>query len=109
MPKGYWIGHVDVHDVDGYQRYIAANAAIFAQYGAKFVVRGGQQTVREGAVRPRTVVIEFPDYATALACYESGEYALVKAMRLPHSTADLIIAEGDDGLLRSPTRADMTR
>lgn len=97
MAKGYWIGHVDVHDSEGYKGYIAANAEVFSQYGGRFVVRGGPHLVKEGDSRARTVVIEFKDYATALACYESAEYALVKAKRDPYSTADILIVEGYDG------------
>ena len=26
MAKGYWIGHVEVTDPEGYKKYIAANA-----------------------------------------------------------------------------------
>ncbi len=97
MPKGYWIGHVDVRDIEGYKSYVVANAAVFRQYGARFVVRGGSQTIKEGSSRSRTVVIEFADYATALACYDSKEYALIKDKRTPYSIADLLIVEGDDG------------
>jgi len=42
-------------------------------------------------------VIEFPDVATALACYRSPEYQENIKRRLPHSTADIIIIEGYDG------------
>jgi uncharacterized protein (DUF1330 family) len=31
MPKGYWIVHVDVHDPDGYQKYVKANTPAFAK------------------------------------------------------------------------------
>jgi uncharacterized protein (DUF1330 family) len=43
------------------------------------------------------VVIEFPDYETALACYRSPEYQENIKRRQPHSLADLIIIEGYDG------------
>jgi uncharacterized protein (DUF1330 family) len=43
------------------------------------------------------VVIEFPDYETALACYHSPEYQANIKVRLPHSAADLVIIEGYDG------------
>jgi uncharacterized protein (DUF1330 family) len=43
------------------------------------------------------VVIEFPDYETALACYHSPEYQANIKVRQPHSAADLIIIEGYDG------------
>ena len=40
MPKGYWIVHIDVRDPEVYQQYVKANAAAFAKYGARFLVRG---------------------------------------------------------------------
>ena len=53
MPKGYWVAHVDVEDMDRYKEYVAANAAPFAEYGARFLVRGGGKEVREGKMRLR--------------------------------------------------------
>ena len=46
MAKGYWIGHVDVHNDEGYKSYVAANAAIFRKYGGRFVVRAGKSEMR---------------------------------------------------------------
>ena len=97
MPKGYWIGRVDVHNEEGYKPYIAANSAIFKKFGGRFVVRGGKFTAVEGQSRSRNVVIEFPDYDTALACYNSPEYQANIKVRQPHSKAELIIIEGYDG------------
>jgi uncharacterized protein (DUF1330 family) len=97
MAKGYWIGRVDVHNEDGYKAYAAANPAIFKKFGGKFVVRAGKFENPEGTSRPRNVVIEFPDYATALACYNSPEYQANIKVRQPHSNLDIIIIEGYDG------------
>lgn len=97
MAKGYWIGRVDVRDDEGYKPYAAANAGIFRKFGARFVVRAGKYENPEGTARTRNVVIEFPDYATALACYNSPEYQENIKRRLPHSTADIVIIEGYDG------------
>ena len=97
MPKGYWVAHVTVDDPEAYEAYRQANAVPFAKYGARFLVRGGAQQVREGRMRPRTVVIEFADLATAIACYESPEYEAAKALRDAVSTGDLAIVEGWDG------------
>jgi uncharacterized protein (DUF1330 family) len=97
MAKAYWIARVDVHDTQAYQGYVAANAAAFAKYGARFLVRGGRSESPEGTPRARNVVIEFKDYETALACYQSPEYAAAKALREPAATADLLIIEGYDG------------
>jgi uncharacterized protein (DUF1330 family) len=97
MAKGYWIVRGDVHDEDAYKPYAAANPAIFRQYGGRFVVRAGKYECPEGVSRSRNVVIEFPDYAAALACYRSPEYQANIKVRQPCSTIDLIIIEGFDG------------
>ncbi len=93
MPA-YWIGHVTITDPTAYEAYRQANAAAFTKFGAKFLVRGGSQEVVEGVVRPRTVVIEFPDLRAAQECYQSPEYQAAKAFRDGVSFADLCIVEG---------------
>ena len=97
MAKGYWIGRVDVKNDEGYKPYAAANTAIFKKFGGRFVIRAGKFECPEGRARSRNVVIEFPDYAAALACYRSPEYQQNIKVRLPHSTADILIIEGYDG------------
>jgi uncharacterized protein (DUF1330 family) len=75
MAKGYWIAHVRVTDPERYKDYVAANAKAFEKYGAKFLVRGGANEVKHGAIAcDRHVVLEFESYETAKACYESLEY-----------------------------------
>ena len=97
MPKGYWIALVDVKNMDGYKPYTVAIQPIFKKYGARYVTRGGQSECVEGHRRSRSVLIEFPDYASALACYRSPEYEEAKKLRLGSSEADIIIVEGYDG------------
>ena len=97
MAKGYWIGRVDVDDLEAYKKYVEANAAPFAEYGARFLVRGGQFVNPEGTSRSRNVVIEFPSYQAALDCYHSDGYQAAMALRTPVSTGDIVIIEGYDG------------
>ena len=97
MTKGYWVAHVQVDDPEIYENYKRANAAPFAEFGGRFIVRGGEQQVREGAARGRTVVIEFPTYEAALACFDSPAYQAAKAIRDPVSSADMVIVKGFDG------------
>ena len=97
MTKAYWIAHVTGDDPDAYEAYRRANAAPFAEHGARFLVRGGPQQVVEGKARPRSVVIEFPSLQAARACYASAGYQAAKALRDPVSAADVIIVEGWDG------------
>jgi uncharacterized protein (DUF1330 family) len=97
MAKGYWVARVDVNNDDAYKPYAMANTAILKKFGARYVVRGGKFEGPEGTSRSRNVVIEFSDYATALACYNSPEYQANIKVRQPHSVADLVIIEGYDG------------
>lgn len=94
MAKGFWIARVDVNNEEGYKPYIAANGPIFQKYGGRPIVRGGAFECVEGKARARNVVIEFPDYAAAVACYRSPEYQANMKIRLAHAVTDLIIIEG---------------
>ena len=96
--KGYWIAHVDVRDPEGYKAYQSANATAFGKFGARFLVRGGRQEVTEGRARSRSVVIEFPSYEAALACYRSPDYQAAKALRMGKAEIDLVVIEGYDGV-----------
>lgn len=97
MAKAYWIGRVEVTNEEAYKAYAAANPAIFKQFGGRFVVRSGKYECPEGDSRPRNVVIEFPDYATAITCYSSPEYQANMKIRQANAITDLIIVEGYDG------------
>jgi uncharacterized protein (DUF1330 family) len=96
MPKGYWIAHVDVSDPEKYKEYVRLNGIAFAKFGAKFLVRGGTNEVRAGALKSRHVVIEFPSYQAAKDCYDSSEYRAATVVRVTASVADLVIIEGYD-------------
>ena len=95
--KGYWIGHVDVTDPEGYKAYMTADMVPFGKYGGRFLVRGGACEVVEGRVRARSVVLEFPSYEAALACYRSPDYQAAAALRRGKAEIDLVIIEGYDG------------
>ena len=97
MAKGYWLAQVDVTDPRGYQDYVAANQAAFRTFAGRFLVRAGRCERVEGGCRSRLVVIEFPDYAAALACYHSTEYRQAMALRQACAVVDLVIVEGYDG------------
>jgi uncharacterized protein (DUF1330 family) len=95
--KGYWIVQVDLPDAEAYKPYLTANQAPFGKFGARYLVRGGRRDVMEGRARSRIVVLEFPSYDAALACYRSAEYLAAKKLREGNAEADVIVVEGYDG------------
>lgn len=95
MPKkGYIIGHVTIHDAEAYKSYGAKNDEIFPQYGGTFLARGGTAQVLEGDLNPRHVIVEFPSYADALACYNSPEYQENMKIRQANSDGTIMVVEG---------------
>lgn len=97
MPKGYWIARVDVHDTEAYKNYVAKNGIAFSKFGARFLVRGGAFTIAAGSSRSRNVVLEFPSYEAALACWNSPEYQAARAEQKGGAEMDAIIIEGYEG------------
>jgi uncharacterized protein (DUF1330 family) len=97
MAKGYWLVSADITDPEGYKQYLAESGKAFAKFGARFLARGGQSEQIEGEGRSRFVVLEFKDYATALECYRSAEYAAARAARHGRAVFDLVLTEGYDG------------
>lgn len=92
--KGYWMAMIDVTDPEVYRHYVETNGAAFAKYGATFLVRAGRHREPEGPTGNRHVVIEFPSYEAALACYDSAEYQEALRHRLAGSTGRVVIVEG---------------
>ena len=98
MAKGYWIEHMEVHDAETYDTNRAANAKQLKDFGAKFLVRGGQQQNPEGTWSSRTVIIEFASYADAVACYNSPDYQDALAIRVPVSDGNMVIVDHGSGV-----------
>ncbi len=87
--SAFLIADVDVHDLEAYKTsgYLEAAMATAAEYGGKYIVRGGETRVLEGEWVPkRLVVIEFPDLDSLNAFFESDRYRPWAAVR--HSLAD---------------------
>ncbi len=96
MAKGYWMVHVEVSDPKAYAEYRAVVADPLARFGGRFLVRAGDQIVKEGNAKSRPVLVEFPSYQAAQDCYDSPEYQAVLKLRLIAAEADFVIAEGWD-------------
>ena len=94
MPKGYIIGHITVTDPEGYPEYVAKDTPILESHGARFVVRGGRQEVREGEAGQRTVVIEFDSFEAAKAAYDDPDYQAVADIRRRCAESMILLVEG---------------
>jgi len=71
----YWIAHAKINDPVEYKKYTDQIPGIMKKYGGKVLARGGRYRVMEGPEKfPRHVVIEFPTFEQAVACFESKEY-----------------------------------
>lgn len=96
MAKGYWIGRITVHQPERYPDYVATATPAYQEFGANFLVRGGEFEAMEGEARPRNVVIEFPTYEAALACYNSPTYQKAKAIRNEIADGELLVIKGHE-------------
>ena len=92
---GYIIANIHVTDPVRYATYTKTVGASIAQYGGRFLVRGGKAETLEGTVdAARVVVLEFPTVERAKAWWNSDEYREPKAIRLSAATADMLAVEG---------------
>jgi uncharacterized protein (DUF1330 family) len=92
--KAYWIAHVTVTDADQYRFYAESAGDAFRKHKAQILARGGHYVQLEGTGRARNVVIEFPSFEEAVACYNSPEYQSAKARRKDAGVAEILIVEG---------------
>jgi len=91
----YVIAEVEVTDPVAYEEYRRTVPATIAQYGGKYLVRGGATETKEGGWAPaRFVILEFPSLAQAQRWYDSPEYRPALAIRQRASRSKLIFAEG---------------
>jgi uncharacterized protein (DUF1330 family) len=91
------VARVDVSNPEAYQQYRSLNIIAFNKFGGRFIVRGPAGHVAKGNPRQHNVVVEFPDYDTALACYHSAEYQAAKVFLDQVGEVDLIILPGYAG------------
>ena len=94
MAKGYVISRVDIKNPEAYAEYVRLGTEVIRKFGGKPIVRGGKHEAMEGAARARNVVIEFDDYATALAYYRSADYQAAKAKRAGAADMEIVVVEG---------------
>lgn len=94
MPA-YFVVELDVTNSAAMEPYRAAVPATIAQYGGRYLTRGGGAELIEGGPEPkRIVILEFADAAAVKRWYHSPEYQKILPIRLASSTGRAFIVEG---------------
>ena len=91
----YVINDMEVTDPKLLDEYKKLSPATVAQYGGRFLARGGRTETVEGAWAPkRLVILEFPSFDQAKAWVNSAEYAPARRLRQRGSRSNIVIVEG---------------
>ena len=73
--KAYWVCiYEKINNTEKLKEYAAKAKPAVEKFSGKFLVRGGKNRTNDGMDSPRIIVVEFPNYNTALECYDSEEY-----------------------------------
>ena len=73
--KAYWVCiYEKIDNSEKLKDYAVKARPAVEKFSGKFLVRGGKNRTNDGVDSPRTVVVEFPNYDTALKCYDSKDY-----------------------------------
>ncbi len=93
--SAYVIVEIDVQDAEGYARYREMAPASIAQYGGKYLARGGKTEVLEGEWQPkRLVILQFDSVERAKEWLHSQEYADARTLRHQHAKSNMVVIEG---------------
>lgn len=91
----YVISEVEVRDRAAMAAYRTLAAQTIAQYGGRYLARGGAAEVVEGGPPAKTIIIvEFPSMARAREWYASAEYADALKLRQTALERRLLFVEG---------------
>ena len=73
--KAYWVCiYEKIDNPEKLKEYAMKAKPAIEKFSGKFLARGGKNRTNDGIESPRIIVVEFPDYNTALKCYDSKEY-----------------------------------
>jgi uncharacterized protein (DUF1330 family) len=91
----YVIADLTITDPQGFEVYRTMVPGTIAQYGGRYVVRGGKTETLEGHWDPkRLVIIEFESVERARQWWACEEYCEAKALRQRTAQTNLVIVEG---------------
>jgi uncharacterized protein (DUF1330 family) len=96
MAKAYMVvTYRSISNPDALAAYAKIAGPAIQAAGGRFLVRGTPTKTYEAGVKERTVVVEFPSVAAAMAAYEGPAYAeALKALGKNAAVRDMRIVEG---------------
>lgn len=99
--KGYLIAEAKVADPAAYEVYKGLAQAAIAQYGGRYLVRGGAAEILEGkwTSLPRLVIVEFDSLDQAKLFYHSSEYQAACQARAGIADMNMLVVAGIDNFL----------
>lgn len=96
----YIIARFKIHDRESYDQYDAAFFGVFEKFDGKLLSVDEEPLVLSGAFDfTRSVLIEFPSQAAAMAWASSPEYLAIAKYREDGSTGEAIMVKSFDGAL----------
>jgi len=73
--KAYWVCiYEKIDNAEKLKEYAVKAKLAIENFSGRFLVRGGKNRTNDGINSPRIVVVEFPNFNSALECYDSAEY-----------------------------------
>jgi uncharacterized protein (DUF1330 family) len=95
MMTAYVISEVEVRDAGAMELYRTLAARSIAQYGGRYLVRGGAAELVEGGPALKTlVIVEFASMARAREWYASADYFEALQLRRTALERRLVFVEG---------------
>lgn len=89
------LGQLEITDPEAFKAYQRDVPAVIAQFGGRYLARGGATEVLEGGGSAlRTVLLEFPDMAALRGFYASPAYQPLLALRMRSARSEVMIFEG---------------
>jgi len=93
--SAYVVLDITVKDPELFEQYKLLAPSAIAEYGGKYLTRGGDVEVLEGQCSPnRIVILEFESKNRAKIWLNSSEYSEALKMRRQAADSDVFVVEG---------------
>ena len=92
--SAFVIADITVNDSERYEEYKKLAPLAIADYGGKYLARGGKSEKLEGNWEPdRIIILEFESLETAKKFINSPEYREARALRHKTASSNMIVVE----------------